>query len=424
VLTPTTAFNRPVGNGLILKSIYDSDDMERVAALNSQVFGPVVGEMTRALVTYHPHTRPEHWLFVEDEATCQAVSALCLIPWQWHYEDVTLKSGEMAIVATLEPYRHRGLIRAQASRHKELLREGGFDLSHIQGIPYFYRQFGYEYAMPLEPGWRVELHNLDGVLPEGTPQFRFRLATVVDLPALMCLYDEAMCDLHISTVRDEAIWRFMFEHTAGTDMSSEFWLVTDEADAIIGYWRIMHHGFGKGLIVSETSRLSHLASAAVLQQLRALARERDKPDIRLNLPGTNDLLRAAQGWGAHDLGTYAWQIHVVDVARLLRKLTPVLERRIEGSPFAGLSQSVYINLYRETLELHFESGRLVAVNAIGITGKGDLYLPPMLFAPLVLGYRSREELAWMYPDVSVNGQSRLLVDVLFPKLNSFLFTIY
>jgi GNAT superfamily N-acetyltransferase len=104
-----------------------------------QIFGEGVAGFSRSLILHHPHTRSDHWLFVEDENAGQVVSSLVLIPWQWCYEDVTLKSGEVGIVATLESHRKRGLIRAQFARHRELLREGGYDLSHIQGIPYFYR---------------------------------------------------------------------------------------------------------------------------------------------------------------------------------------------------------------------------------------------------------------------------------------------
>ena len=129
-------------------------------------------------------------------------------------------------------------------------------------------------------------------------------------------------------------------------------------------------------------------------------------------------------WGATNPGTYAWQIHLVDVGRLLRKLAPVLERRINASPFNGLSQKVIVNLYREAFELHFEGGKLLAVNNIGFNDGGEIRIPPMQFTQLVLGYRSHEELRQNYPDVAVWGQVRLLVDVLFPKMDSFIYSIY
>jgi hypothetical protein len=240
----------------------------------------------------------------------------------------------------------------------------------------------------------------------------------------MEMYDKMASRLNISSARDKETWCYLLEQTAKTEMSGELWLITAKTGHPVGYWRIVHHGFGKGLIVSETSLLSHETAEALLHRLRAMAIERQKPDIRLNLPVTNDLLRAARCWSAHDEGTYAWQIHLPNVAQLLRKIAPVLERRIAASPFAGMNQDVCLNLYREAFDLHFEGGKLCAVNAIGFTDKGEIHIPPLLLAPLLLGYRSREELTRNYPDVMIWGQSQQMVDVLFPRMESFIFTIY
>ena len=53
----------------------------------------------------------------------------------------------LEMVATHPEYRHRGLVRAQIRRFHEVVRERGFDLSLIEGIPYYYRQYGYGYAI-------------------------------------------------------------------------------------------------------------------------------------------------------------------------------------------------------------------------------------------------------------------------------------
>lgn len=422
MLTTTTHYNHPLGNGLVMKSICDISDVERIAAFDIQIHGQGVANFAPALILHHPATRPEHWLYIEDEATKQIVSALSLIPWEWRYENVTLKSGEVGIVGTLESYRNRGLIRSLMARHKELLHEGNFDLSHIQGIPYFYRQFDYEYAMPLDAHWNLELRCLPDK-PMGIP-YSFRLATMQDVPILMQFYEQAAKRLDISTIRDEWMWRYLLDYSLPTQTGAETWLVLDATQRPIGYFRIPFHGFGSGLIVNETSHLDSETAEAVLFFLKGVARERIKTHIRLNLPDTNDLVRAALGFNAHNDGCYLWQIHLVDMARLLRKLAPVLERRIAASIFAGLTRTVCLNLYREAFELYFEKGKLQTVIAIGFTDKGEIKIPPLLLAPLLLGYRSREELSRMFPDIGIYGQSQHLVDVMFPKLDSFIFTIY
>jgi len=422
MLDPTrTPYRKPLGDGLVLCTATDKHDVERVAEFNGIVHGPGVAAMTRGLFNYHPTTRPEDLVFVEDERSGQVVSSLCLIPWTWRYETVEIPAGEMGIVGTREAYRHRGLVRVQMDYFKHHLRERGCLLSHIQGIPYYYRQFGYEYALPLEGGLRLETRHVPD--PPEVP-FTFRLATWDDLPALMRLYDDAAQDLALYAVRDEATWQYLMAHTDGTETECENWLIQDVGGQIVGYMRLPEHHFGEELVVGEVSRLGFEAALMALQHLKTLVVERDKPGIRFNLPANCTLMQLARSLDGHDLGTYAWQIHVPDVAALLRALAPVLERRVAGSPFAGLTRDVRLSLYRETLSLRFVAGRLAEVANLGFTGGEKIRFPPLQFIPLVLGYRTVEELCATYPDVSVAPAWRLLVDTLFPKVEAVIYTIY
>ena len=422
MLDPTgTPYRQSLGNGLVLRTAADEHDVERVAEFNGVIHGPGVAAMTRNLFVHHPHTRGRDLVFVEDERSGQVVSSLCLIPWTWRYEDVEVPAGEMGIVGTLEAYRRRGLVHAQVDYFKRRLRERSCLLSQIQGIPYYYRQFGYEYALPLEGGLRLELRHVPD--PPDKP-FTFRLVISDDLPALMRLYDEAAQDLAIHAVRDEATWRYLLTHTDGTETEGEYWLIYDGGGRIAGYVFLPKHHFGEELVVSEVSCLGFEAALAALNHLKTLAVERDRPGIRLNLPANCTLMRLARSLDAHDLGTYAWQIHVPDVAALLRALALVLERRVARSPFAGLTRDVRLSFYRETLLLRFVAGRLTEVTNLGFTGDGEIRFPPLQFIPLVLGYRTVEELRAAYPDVSVAPAWRLLVDTLFPKVASFIYTIY
>jgi predicted N-acetyltransferase YhbS len=411
-------FHKPLDNGLTLKSAADENDAERLIAFNAQIFGAHEAAMTRSLIYHHPASRPDYWLYIEDGD--QIVSSLVLIPWEWRYDDVTLKSGEMGIVGTLETYRNRGLIRALDKRFKELLREGGFHLSHIQGIPYFYRQFGYEYALPLENQWRIELRHIP-TTPD--PPVSFRLATIDDIPALMRFYEAANRPLNISALRSSEVWRYLLEHTDHTATETKTWLLEVDGQPV-AYVRIPRYGFGEGLIVSEASRLDGTLANTLLGWLKAAAMERGKPYIRFNLSTENDLLKIARGYGAYDGGGYQWQMQVVDAAALLRQIAPILERRLADSPFAKLTQAVSLNLYRGGVELDFVQGKLRAVSAVRNVERGEINVPPNLLAPLVLGWRSREELRAFYPDFGAYGSSGVLVDVLFPKMQAFIDTNY
>ncbi len=406
---------------MILRTATGERDVERVAEFNGAIHGPASIAMTHRLFTHHPNTQMEDLIFVEDEQSGQVVSSLCLIPWVWRYEDVEISAGEMGIVGTREDHRRRGLIRAQVDHFKRRLRERGCLLSQIQGIPYYYRQFGYEYALPLEGGLRIELRHVPA--PPETP-FTFRLVTLDDLPTLMRFYDEAAQEIAIHAARNEATWRYLLTHSIGTETECETWLVQDAGGRATGYVRLPKHHFGQELVAGEVSRLGFDAALAVLHHLKTLALEREKPGIRLNLPANCALMRLARSLDSHDLGAYAWQIHVPDLVALLRALAPVLERRVAESPFAGLMCDVRLNLYHESLLLRFEAGRMTEVANLDFGDDGEIRFPPLQLVPLVLGYRTVEELCAAYPDVRVAPAWRLLADTLFPKVTSFIYTIY
>lgn len=414
---------RELGDGLVLKTAANSEDIERVAQCHNVSFEEeAIGEFCRTLFLYHPSTQHSDLIFVEDEKTGEVVSSLCLIPWQWRYEDVILKAGEMGIVGTKEKYRRRGLIRAQSDYLKEQLMERGFHLSQIQGIPYFYRQFDYEYALPLQGGYRVELHQVPELKEDEEPGFTCRPGNPEDLPIIKRLYHEAVQDLQISACRDDAIWGYLLEHSPATFIGYEVWVVECADRGVKGYFHVENYGFGSGVNVSEVSRLSYDAAMAVLRQLKKLAVEREKPYIRLALPKNCTLMQTARYHGADDMGTYAWQIHVPDMALFLSAIRPVLERRLSESPFSGLTEVVKLNFYREAVVLNFVEGRISKVQKLDF-GDGSVRIPPRAAVPLVLGYRSQEELKDSWPDLGMPSKESYLIDVLFPKMTSHIYTI-
>jgi hypothetical protein len=415
-------YRKPLGDGLMLCTAADGDDVEHVAAFNGAVHGPDAAALTRSLFNHHPNTQGRDLIFVVDESQDQIVSSLCLIPWTWCYEGVEIPAGELGIVGTSESYRRRGLIRAQMGTFRHRLRERRCLLSQIQGIPYFYRQFEYEYALPLEGGLRLEIRQVPDP-PDA--DFTFRPATRDDIPLLKRLYNEAVQDLALHAIRDEATWRYLLTHTEDTATECERWIIQDAARHAVGYVGVPRYHFGEELTASEVSHLSFESALAVLHHLKKLAVEREKPGLRLNLPANCSLMRLARSLDAHDLGTYAWQIYVPDVAALVRTLRPVLERRLVGSLFAGLTRDLQLSLYRQKLLLRFEEGRLKEV-AHPRRAEGDVILrcPPLQFIPLMLGHRTWRELRSAHPDVSVPPVWRLLIDTLFPRVRSFLYTIY
>lgn len=423
MLKETTPYRKELPDGLVLRSVACRNDINRIARLNAEVHGrAAIGNMSRSLLLDHPATSPEHWLFVEDSKTAAVVSALCLIPWRVRFGEVELKAGEMGMVGTRETYRNRGLIRYQVERFNELLESGGYDFSHIQGIAYFYRQFGYEYAVPLEPRWRIDLDRIPD--PEKNSGLTFRRADHADLPELMRLFDEVNQRFTVRALRDADIWAYLLGPSMKTEMAADTWVVTSGSANTVSYFRVSRHGFGEGLIVSEAGPMKPDVTLAVLSKLKHLAVRKKKPYIRLNLPDVCDLVRSSRALGAYNPRSWAWQIRILHLGRLLEKLAPVFEKRLALSPFAGASETLCLNLYREAFELRFEKGRCREVKSLGYRERSGVCLPPPLVVPLLFGYRTLRELLLAEHDFLLDPRWRLFMETLFPSMKAFFYTIY
>jgi predicted N-acetyltransferase YhbS len=386
-----TPHEQPLPGGLQLRTAASVEDVERVAAFNAQIHGAGVGPMTRALFLHHPATRGRDLVFVEDKDGT-VVSSLCVIPWTWSVAGVALPAGELGIVGTLPSHRRQGLIRTQVEYFRTRLAERGCLLSHLQGIPYYYRQFGYTYALPLNANVRLELRDVPA---EPAPAVDIRQASAADIPALAQLYAEAARDLDIHAVRDRAIWEYLFAH------------VRQRHGGRVLACRRTGRPPARLLVPTDPCRrrraegrrslaLGHDTALAVLQWLKARALRRP-PRAAPQFTRGSTLVRLARALGAHDRGAYAWQIHLPDVAALLRASDPRSSASCADSPFAGSSAYGRSGCTTETIVLRFAPGgsRRWARRA---GARGADPLPARGFVRLLLDDATLEALHVQYPD--------------------------
>ncbi len=423
---------------MILRSVENNGDIKRLAGFNAAVHGEeTIGTMTEVLIRRHPASKHKHWLFIEDKSEERIASALCLIPWNLSYCGIEIKTAEMGIVGTGTEYRNRGLVGRLNDQFMKEARQDGFLLSIIQGIPYFYRQFGYRSAIKLIPDLRVEYHQIS--FPPGLlKKVSIRKARKTDIPVLERLYNERSSLLDISTRRDKLIWEFLLGPSQKTEYAAETWLVSEKSKGKqpepAGYFRIQRKGFGPGLIVNEASRMDRGTAAAVLEKLKAIGLERKKPYIKLEIEEEADLVKIAQVLGAKNYGHYAWQIKILDTGKFLERISPVLETRIAESPFCGLSGTIEYNCYRHGWDIVFENGRISSAAPSergnkehanpGREKKWKLCIPPEESVSLLTGWRSWKELSRDCMDLSISREIEGIQDVLFPKLHSFLYYNY
>src|SRR3569832_712508 len=159
---PTTSmaepgYRRDLGGGLVLRWS-TAADLERIQELYGHVYreaqdsppSPGVLANTRDLMSgKHPQIGPGDFALVEDTERGAAVALTCLMKAVWEYGGIPCGVGRPELVATAPEYRERGLIRAIFELIHARSAASGAMVQGITGIPYYYRLFGYEYALDL-----------------------------------------------------------------------------------------------------------------------------------------------------------------------------------------------------------------------------------------------------------------------------------
>jgi predicted acetyltransferase len=347
------------------------------------------------------------------------VATLNLIPLNWNIGDISLKVAEMGCVATLEEYRNRGLMRRLVNEFHKEIAEQGYDLSVIEGIPYFYRQFGYEYALPLDEETKIPMEKL----PNCRSKLAIRPFTNKDVPEAMKLLAKAEDKFYVHGVRDEQIWKMQQETKMASERFFEAYTVQND-DKMIAYFRISRKPESKELILLEVTDTDYSATNAILNFIKNIGRKNQFETLVARTSYYDPLTRILVTLGAEQrVPPYAWQIRVTDYVSVLQKMKPLFEKRLAQSEYCGLTEEVNFNFCRYIIQMAFKNGAITKVQRLSNVEKCTVGVNPLVFVKLLLGYRCREELEMNYPDFYVHAKHKRLIDVLFPQLPSYIHSV-
>jgi len=435
-------YRRELGGGLVLRWS-TSADLERLIQLYSDVFrdkqdsppSPRMQAWVRDLMSgRHPLLGPGDFALVEDIERGIAVAATCLMHQEWEYDGVPFPVGRPEIVATLAEYRERGLVRAIFELIHARSARNGHMAQGITGIEYYYRQFGYEYALDLGGERSVYFSAIPQLKADQPEPYVLRDATLADLPQVLALYERERARGPVSARIGEPYWRWLIE---GQNVESgEGWrtqLLINAAGQSLGYVLAHRKRWGNAYPIFGLAVEPGVCLPGVLPSvLRAL--QAQAPSTLTSRPDPPEPVRIAFVLGrthpVYDaLGPalaatyeppYAWYVRVPELPRFIRHIAPALERRLAESIVSGYTGELRIDFYRGGLRLVFEDGRLTSAEdwnarAIHWGPKRNAGFPPLVFLQLLFGRRSLAELRYALPDVwTESEEARVLIDTLFP----------
>jgi hypothetical protein len=383
---------------------------------------------------------------VEDTSQphCPIVACACLWGQRWSLGGISFGVGRTEYVATLPPYRNRGLVRGLMEMiHARSMARGDL-VQAITGIPFYYRQFGYEYVLDLGGNRNVYLSAIPAKKEGEAERYGLRPAVPEDAAHLLALYKGRGESSLVWSEMDEERWRYYMTAwnlpaACGDDpvrcgLQLRIYTITDEGGQACGYIAAEPRRRGGTLHIGDVELDPHVNWRAALPSLlRAAAelaaqtpnrpiagREQAPPrEIAFALGRAHPLYDVlGEKLAAYQRPPYAWYVRVADVPGFVRHIAPVLEERLARSPLVGYSGELKIDFYRGGLRLRFEGGKLWEAEPWRAPAHGDeakIGCPPLVFLKLLFGYRSLAELRAGFPDVLVEDEDVLLLETLFPK---------
>jgi hypothetical protein len=432
VFTQPKTILRNLGDGLILRRS-TPDDAEALAEFNRAIHsddeqdGQCLASWTRDLLSgAHPTFRPDDFTVVEGSATGRIVSTMNLISQTWSYEGIKFGVGRPELVGTLPEFRNRGLVRIQFEEIHKWSAERGEMVQAITGIPFYYRQFGYEMALDLD-GRRFGYESQVPKLKDGEiERYTIRHAEESDLSFIEEMYEQTKARSMIACERTPDFFRY--ELTAQDNYCWRSCIISDVAGEPIGFFRHPAYNRHRNMFADRYELKPGVSwldvTPSVARYLCAKGQEFVERDGgEFNAFG---FLLGAQHPAYEALGDrlsivrdpYAWYLRVPDLRGFLDHLKPVLERRLAESIAASHSRELRISLYRTGLRIMIDHGMIAAIESWkpAPNEEGDAAFPGLTFLQLLFGYRSFEELKYAFADCWCDSDdAKTLLDILFPK---------
>jgi len=446
----STSYRRDVGDGLVLRWS-TAEDTERIATLHGMVHRDTAEEppnsgvmrtIRRLMNGDHPFMGLHDFGIIEDTSKegNPVVACTCLWKHTWTYEGIPFSVGRPEMVATDPAYRNRGLIRALFEMVHERSEAEGDLVQAITGINYFYRQFGYEYALELEDRCTIPISLIPQAREGETEPFTLREATSEDIPEIAALYNRRRASSIVSESITHKQWLYEIdtwkEHPE-LGHAFNFQVIVDSVGQMVGFvalearrrskaldvW-LLEFGEGVNMQTAMPSVLRALHSYGLTLEL---ARPGAPPlrEIRFYL-GTTHPVHEVLG-DELDRATeppYAWYVRVKDLPAFLMHIAPALEKRLATSPVVGHTGEIKLDFYRGGLRMIFERGRLTGAEHWQVPlydSNANGGFPPLVFLQVLFGHRSIEALRQAFPDVWVSVEARPVLKALFPARPSFVF---
>ncbi len=391
------------------------EELKSVQKLCCNVFGENEAEMLVDFFDRSPRKDKNLIYYAYDCEQEKCVGTISYLDLLFEYEGISLKTAEYAVAATDSAYRGQRINTRLTQMLFKTCYERGTNLVILEGIPYFYRNYGFNYAVPM----CKEMFDLDRKDLAKAERISIRNANLEDAAFIYEKYLLATEKVDICKIKERAI----IEAQIGvyqSDNNHKGYYIVEDSDLTdpqrIGYFAL--DTTSAELIISDIAdNLSFDVYESILKFLQEeVLPTKEKTVLFASVPDKNKFIAYLRMKGSRRVGKYAWQIKIFDDYKFFMDILPLLEKRVQNSIYHDEKIEFYYNNYKKLIHFSIDHGKITLCQETW-KPKWEVNLTSQGAVKLFFGHNSLGEILDFLPDCMVTEHLRDIVEVLFPKVN-------
>ncbi|KAJ3309559.1 hypothetical protein HDV04_005942 [Boothiomyces sp. JEL0838] len=359
-------------------------------------------------------------------------------------------------IGTLEEYRGQGLISAHLQVHNQWAKDLGATLQFIGGIPGYYHRFGYDNGIPKDIGHGGYMSNIESIKSK---DYQFRLATtdVNDIDFIDRVSRVASLKrLSIWTEIDKVGWKNIIAGRLKGAFGYRPVFVIEKESTRIGF--VMMSCLEEACVlqfeIDEPKNTNYASwtdvTFALLKWLPTFTLEYYLPVFAEQFPAKYEKKskdRVHDGWSFQlDLGNdhpcliavpqsmipkkstsinnwkNHWYTRIADREAFLTAIKPVLNYRLQSSPFEAITKKLYISSAfrskKSNILIDIVKGKISSISTVD-ESEEPILIQKELFSPIVLGTKTFIQTVHERGDVySMSVLNAQIFQVLFPPMRN------
>jgi hypothetical protein len=294
----------------------------------------------------------------------------------------------------------------------------------VLGIPDFYRRFGYEMALGMGESRRFLLNDTPSLGEGDEEPLTFRPATEADAPFLADTNARGMARYLVSVRLGEDEWRL---ELGGRSEPSHQYRVVEVIERDGDPVGLISYRPGPTTTVISAELVSGVSwGEAVPSMLRHLKTAGGGDAVAVRIGTLEHPLCEVYPSQWSPMPGYGWYVRVPDPIAFLTAIRPAIEWALATGPYAGHTGDVRIGWITGGAVVSLVDGTVAAVEPYvpDQPEDADAVFPGRTLWPLVLGWRSVEQIRLLYPDCMAPTRGTLaLMQAMFPVSPSYVTTL-